>query len=553
MLQAESELHSFKIFLFEWRFYESLYKFTQGIYYLTTVLKEAHYPVWNHIFENKTVDEACEIILAADPDLVGIHFYREFEGKTFLLAKKLKKLKPAIKIMIGGHTATLLSTMLLEREPAIDLVVYGEGEKTMLDLCDRLREGRSLDDCAGIVYRKNNCILRTPPRELIDNLDELPMPNLDVYQRHCSDDSPVLFTALSTSRGCTGSCTFCVNFRNYKNKHGKLRQYRARTPEHIIEELKYVNRAFPQKRIVYRVVDGSFEDPDSKNKSRMIRLLDLIEESGLKLTFTVLTRAESWAEKDAGLIERLKRLGLYQAMIGYEGGTQRALEIFNKKAKIEDNLRASRLFARHEVPLLGFLIMFHPYATLEDLKENAAFLRLTGDAYHPQAWWSELTLWPDARLFPKIVKDGLLLGPERIGYQYDYGYQDGRVSKVHQALHRLRDSNYNLIFRESMEKILLENNLYNAWKYQYAEMEKIKDEMSEYGAFCKAVCQEVSEKAFHYFLAIVEGVERQTLNGDTENRIMEDWINLYKQKQPVLEQTWMQFRMRIGRKKVRLI
>jgi anaerobic magnesium-protoporphyrin IX monomethyl ester cyclase len=553
MIQTKREADSFKIFLFEWRFYETLYKFTQGIYYLTTVLKEAGYPVWNYIFENKSVDEACEIILAADPDLVGVQFYREFESETFLVAKKLKKAKPDLRIMIGGHTATLFSSMILEREPAFDLAVYGEGEKTVLDLCERLREGRSPDDCRGIVYRQDGRILRTPPQDLIENLDELPMPDLDVYRRHCAANSPVLFTALSTSRGCTGSCTFCVNFRNYKNKHGKLRQYRARTPEHVLRELQYVNDAFPDKRIVYRVVDGSFEDPDAKNKARLVRLLDLIEAAGLKLTFTVLTRAESWDETDGELIERLKRLGLYQAMIGYEGGTQRSLEIFNKKARIEDNLRASRVFARHGVPLLGFLIMFHPYATLEDLKENAKFLRMTGDAYHPQAWWSELTLWPDARIFGKIVKDGLLLGPERIGYQYGYGYQDGRVGKVHKALQRLRDSSYNLIFRESMEKMLLENNLYNAWRYQYEEMAVIAAEMAEYGAFCRGVCGEVSEKAYGYFAEIVAGVEDRTFNQDLENRIMEAWINLYKDKQPVLEETWLQFRMRIGRKKVRLI
>jgi radical SAM superfamily enzyme YgiQ (UPF0313 family) len=539
-----------RIFLFEWRHRVTLFKFTQGIHYLTAVLRRSHHRVWDVIFEGESVEGAVKIILSTAPDLVGIHFYRETETETFKIARIIKEKKPDTAIILGGHTATLYSTMIMERESSIDFIVHGEGELTILELCRRLQRGKSIEGCKGVVYRKNGVVKRNPARELIKNLDSLPLPSLDVFLKHSDSRSPCVFTALSTSRGCRGKCGFCVTHRVFN--HPGFKRWRGRTPGNIIKEIKYLKNHFPDKRIVVRIVDGSFEDPDPKSKTRLRRIIDLVEEQQLTFAFTFLTRADSWTEEDDSLLKRLKPLGLYMVAIGYEGSTQQALDDLNKQTTIEDNYRVYDLFSRHDIPIFGFLIMFHPYTSLAQLKKNADFLVKMGIGYQPQAWWSELYLWPDSRIFPRVVGDGLLLGPEPSGYQYRFSFKDGRVKKIHEALQQIRDSREHLIYRESIEKIKLEILLYDVWKYQYREMERIKNIMEEYREACNENCRKVGIYQRKLFLSLIAGLETGDFEHKKEN-ILNEWNDIFLGNHKHLEKVWMQFRMRLGRQKIILI
>jgi anaerobic magnesium-protoporphyrin IX monomethyl ester cyclase len=541
--------YDFNVVLFERRFNRTLSKYTLGVDYLTSILRNAHYPVWDLIFENETVENTAEKLLALEPMLVGLQFYRETADEFFAIARAIKNKKPDTVIIVGGHTATLYGAFILESEPAVDVAVFGEGEATILELCDRLRTGKSLEGLQGVFYRHDGVVIRNEDREQIANLDEIPFPALDTLL-NSAPSSICVFTAISTSRGCMGNCGFCVTHRVYGKSTQK--RWRGRSPENVVEEIKYIKKAFPGRRLEYRIVDGSFEDPDPIKKERLRRFVELFEENNLRDPFRILTRTESWSEDDEPLIKQLKKVGLWEVAVGYEGSTPRVLEVFNKMATVKDNFRTYRLFDRNDVSVIGFFILFHPYTVFEELRDNAKFILETNIGYQTQNWWSELDLWPDSRMLGRIIRDGLFLGLEPKGYKVLYAFEDGRVDMLHKALQKVRDLKMGFKFRESLERIKKECFFYDIWKDQFEEMRLIKDDMEEYKAMYKRIHFDIGTRQHDLFIRMLEVVERQMPESEKEN-IVRDWDDLLTRNHTYVESEWMKMRMRVGRKKVILI
>lgn len=544
------ERSDYKVVFFEWRYRETIYKYTLGLHYLSAVLRKASYTVWDKIFEEESSEEVSEQLLKLSPNLIGIHYYREIEKVTFDFARRIKEANPEIKVMLGGHTASLFAAKILNDCEYIDLISFGEGERTLEEICDRFRKGEELDGCKGVMFRKNGFIHRNEDRPLIENLDELPFPSIDVLkEKHTSNKC--VFGAISTSRGCLGKCGFCVTSRIFKKEY-KNAEWRGRSPKNVVEELKKLIAAFPDKRMVYRIVDGSFEDPDPIQKTRVKEIISLFEQENIRVPFGILTRAESWKEEDLSLLKRMRDVGLYEAGIGFEACTERSMKKLNKRATVEDNYRAKELFTKSGIDVFAFLIMFHPYTLFEELKQNAEFLLNMDMAYHTQNWTSELFLWPDSRMLPNLIQDGLLLGPEKIGYQMQYAFEDGRVSKVVKIMRKIGESNITNEFIWKIEKIKLENLLYDTWKSQYPEMLVIEDSMREYKEYYFTERAEIGLRQYEFFMDLWELIKNDSSAHRIENSL-EAWIQYIDAKDKVLQHNWMKYKMQQGRKKIILI
>lgn len=539
----------FTVVLLEWRDTESLYKYTLGLHYLTAVLRQAGFHVVDTMFERTGVHEAVTKVLSFSPSLVGIHFYAESEEFIFEFMREIKRRDPKVATMVGGHTATLYAASILQKEPCIDLISYGEGEKTVVDLCERLCGKIPLDGCRGIFYRKNGLIKRNPPRELIEDLDTLPFPALDTLIEE-NKNAKTVFAAISTSRGCKGNCGFCITNRVFDGQSAKT--WRGRSPASVVNELLHLKQVFPDKRLVYRIVDGSFEDPDPIEKSRLCEIIRLFSEHEIRIPFGILTRAESWKEEDEDLIKKMKRQGLYEVGIGFEASTDKSLKVMNKRACTADNYRAYDLFTRNGINVFGFLIMFHPYTEFEELRKNAEFLLDMDMGYQTQNWWSELYLWPDSRILPRIVRDGLLLGPGSNGYQLEYSFMDGRVAKVRKILRKVSVLPSLLKCRETIEKYKIECGIYEIWREQYSDMRAIETDVRAYIEYYRKQRKELGQKQYELFLRILKAVAGGD-DRETVSQIIADWDDLLQKYHVVLEQEWMKYRMKFGRKKVLLI
>ena len=187
------------------------------------------------------------------------------------IANLIKKKYPATKIVFGGPQATSTAKVLLESFSCVDIVVRGEGEITFHELVNSLSQSRSIDNIDGLSYRdENGLIVENDNRKLIDNLDDLPIPDyslVDVaeYARFAKKGYNDLFD-VEVGRGCPFNCAYCST--------SKMWQRRAR--------YKSTNRIFKEiviLRDTYKSNQFSFtHDHYTFRKKEVYELCSLIRE-----------------------------------------------------------------------------------------------------------------------------------------------------------------------------------------------------------------------------------------------------------------------------------
>ena len=169
-----------------------------------------------------------------EPHIVGVTCTTPLYFDAVQLSRTIReKLGRAVTLVVGGpHPSALPEETLQESD--YDIVVVGEGDNTMVEIA----EARKLSDIKGIYYKEGEEILSTPPRERIKDLDSLPFPALDLFEIKSYRCSKLVsrrtpMSDLMTSRGCVFNCSFCG-----KKVFG--RKFIAKSPERVIEEIKYM-------------------------------------------------------------------------------------------------------------------------------------------------------------------------------------------------------------------------------------------------------------------------------------------------------------------------
>lgn len=165
------------------------------------------------------------------------------------IAKRAKKKFPNVKIIIGGPNAQQ-SEAYLNKNPYVDISVWGEGEQTLLELFTALANNTDLKTVPGISFIEDNAYFRTETRQRRTDLTQVPSPYLtgmfdSFFQRYNYNFMPVW----ETNRGCPYHCTFCDLGADYYNKLFEF------DTDRLLAEIKW----FSDKKIEYvEVADANF-------------------------------------------------------------------------------------------------------------------------------------------------------------------------------------------------------------------------------------------------------------------------------------------------------
>ncbi len=240
--------------------YEHLKKVTSapfplGLGYLASYLVSKNIDVIIADIRYGSRERFKKILIDYRPDIVGISCMTPNQNEAYDTARTVKTILGKSLVIMGGVHATFMYDEILRNVKEIDAVVIGEGEVTLCELCREWSKSNSVDGFScinGVAFRKNGTVAVTPPRERIDQLDELPYPAFDRVvlpdirdYLNQSNELPVL-----TSRGCPFQCAFCST----SVMHGK--RYRKRDPVKTVDELEYLkNRYNPEN---FSFVDDTF-------------------------------------------------------------------------------------------------------------------------------------------------------------------------------------------------------------------------------------------------------------------------------------------------------
>lgn len=301
-------------------------------------------------------------------DCVGISAMTKFYSKAVKIAKEIKS-KSNLPVILGG---THISGAPHSLSKYFDIGVIGEGEETLVSLC-RILDLKSsfvnnLSDIPGLIYWDNGIQNKTVSPKIIKNLDDLPMPNLELIDERYFKKKWISWTDtigrimhITTSRGCPYNCIFCSARRFWKVT-------RFHSAERIFTEVKALMGKW---YIDHIVID---DDLFLTNRQRLKRLTELMEENGLagRVAFSCNARTNLINEEMCFL---LKRLGMKSMNFGFETGSNRVLRYLKGgNVTVEDHKRAIHLCKEYGIRVYGSLIFGSPTETLEEMKETLRFI-----------------------------------------------------------------------------------------------------------------------------------------------------------------------------------
>jgi len=144
-------------------------------------------------------------------DIVGFSTYVWNERISLEIARRLKQADPRILIIFGGPQVPDDSTDFFKRNPFVDLIVHGEGERTFMDILERHARAE-WSEIPGVSYPgADGSAIKTPPRARFRDLTQVPSPFLNgMFDRLVADNPDETWIGLwETNRGCPFRCTYC--------------------------------------------------------------------------------------------------------------------------------------------------------------------------------------------------------------------------------------------------------------------------------------------------------------------------------------------------------
>ncbi|MGQ4872951.1 MAG: B12-binding domain-containing radical SAM protein [Promethearchaeia archaeon] len=283
----------------------------------------------------KSTKKAIEKI---NPTIVGTGEPITWADEGMRIIQIAKTINKDILTVVGGpHYFTIPDLYLYDGSP-LDLIVYGEGEKTLLEIAQKHEKPNfkeNLKEIRGIIFRKNGNIITTKPRPLIENLDELPFPAYHLVPMMRYERRNSLWKGGSTiyhGRGCISECSFCscwLPFSRMNLKDGKIIKqsyYRTKSVDRTLEEMKLLEDKYKRTFMIF--VDDTWNIKKKWNEEFAEKKI----EWGLESKWFAFMRADFIIrDYKAGIFEKLVKSGLVHAIVGVERASTEDVLALNKK------------------------------------------------------------------------------------------------------------------------------------------------------------------------------------------------------------------------------
>jgi hopanoid biosynthesis associated radical SAM protein HpnJ len=303
---------------------------------------------------------SAEIIAQANNfDLVVLHTSTPSFRSDVRAVEALKSANPSLKAGLIGAKVAVDADGSLRSASAIDFVARNEFDFTLKDVAD----GMDWSAIPGISYRdRNGEVVHNPDRPMIETMDSLPFVT-PVYKRDLTIKNYFVgylkhpYISLYTGRGCKSRCTFCL----WPQTVGGHR-YRTRSVGHVIEEMAWAQKAFPEVKEFF-FDDDTFTDD-------LPRAMQIAEGLG-KLGITWSCNAKANVPRDA--LKVMRDNGLRLLLVGYESGNQQILHNIKKGMRIEVAERFTRDCRDLGITIHGTFIMGLPGETKETIEETIRF------------------------------------------------------------------------------------------------------------------------------------------------------------------------------------
>jgi len=362
------------------------------LYFVTLAgsVREAGHEAFIYDAMTKHVDypEIEARIREVRPDVVCTTAMTCTSPDAIKLMELAKEIDPSIITIAGGVHSSFMYEEMFSLTPALDYVVVGEGEVTLVELLGTLSNGKGVSGVPGVAYRDGDAAAFTGARDYIEDLDAIPLAwdllDWEDYTYFILPGSRL--AAIDTSRGCDKDCTFCSQQKFWKQT------WRARTPEGLVRELRVLHDEYKADVVLFT------DDYPTPDRQRWEAFLDLMISEGPEMYILMETRAKDII-RDRDILHKYRKAGIIHIYVGTEATDDKAMEYMKKDLSIEEAREALALCREHGIITETSMILGFPDDTPESIRKTIAQVR----GFNPDfAHFLALAPWPYADMYKEM-------------------------------------------------------------------------------------------------------------------------------------------------------
>ena len=301
---------------------------------------------------NHQMEQILQDIYKRKPDVIGFSCYIWNISYVKVILADIKKVLPDVKIWAGGPEVSYHGEAFLKEEPAVDLVMMGEGEITFAHFLKALLEGEDLKQVPGLMVRNaDGTFTDTGFRQVMD-MSQIPFPYAFMDMKEL--EHRIIY--YESSRGCPFSCAYCLSSIDKK--------LRFRSLDLVLPELEWFLQAkVPQVKFVDRTFNCK--------KSHAMAIWQYIRDHDNGVTNFHFEIAADLLDKDELDLLSTMRPGLVQLEIGVQSTNEKTLEAIRRKTDIEEIREITETInSWHNIHQHLDLIAVLPWEDLESFKKS---------------------------------------------------------------------------------------------------------------------------------------------------------------------------------------
>ncbi len=308
----------------------------------------------------------------------------------------VRRLRPELPIIYGGWHPSLLPAQTL-REEFVDVVVMHQGEKTLVEVLQRLAAGRGLEMVAGCWFKQDGrlCANTERPPSALSSLaaPAYDLADFDAYARVSGSRK----LPYATSIGCPYACNYCTDMVFYNRRFNPLevdavvKDVTGLVQRHSLDEVALVDSNF--------LVDVH----------RAVAIARGFLESHVRFRWTFQASTDLLCRMSDEDVELLAASGVSHIGFGTESASPEVLKRMNKGHQhIPDMFEAARKCHRAGIRTTFNLIFGYPGEEETHRAETLRVMAKIAERYDNVTFSPNLfTPYPGIPIWPELRDLGL--------------------------------------------------------------------------------------------------------------------------------------------------